>query len=61
MKALKALQSFVNDVESGNRRLDIVQISDLCAVPGINLTELANELERAIRSNRNLSELLVYA
>lgn len=50
-KALNHPQSFMSDVESGTRRLDIVQLRDLCAVLGTNLTELVEELERAIRSN----------
>lgn len=50
-KALKHPQSFMSDVESGTRRLDIVQLRDLCAVLGTSLTELVEELERAIRSN----------
>lgn len=47
-KALKRPQSFMSDVESGSRRLDIVQLRDLCAVLGISLTELVEELEIAI-------------
>ncbi|WP_089230197.1 MULTISPECIES: helix-turn-helix domain-containing protein [unclassified Pseudomonas] len=50
-KALNHPQSFMSDVESGTRRLDIVQLRDLCAVLGTNLTELVEELERAIRSD----------
>lgn len=40
------------DVESGTRRLDIVQLRDLCAVLGISLTDLVKELEIAITADR---------
>ncbi|ORL47957.1 helix-turn-helix domain-containing protein [Pseudomonas putida] len=51
-KALKHPQSFMSDVESGTRRLDIVQLRDLCTVLGISLTELVEELEIAITADR---------
>lgn len=47
-KALNRPQSFMSDVENGTRRLDIVQLRDLCAVLGISLTMLVQELEQAI-------------
>lgn len=50
-KALNHPQSFMSDVESGPRRLDIVQLRDLCAVLGISLTELVDELEIAITAD----------
>ncbi|EKT4479194.1 helix-turn-helix transcriptional regulator [Pseudomonas putida] len=51
-KALNHPQSFMSDVESGTRRLDIVQLRDLCSVLGTSLTELVEELEGAIRADR---------
>ncbi|WP_047934890.1 helix-turn-helix domain-containing protein [Pseudomonas putida] len=51
-KALNHPQSFMSDVESGTRRLDIVQLRDLCTVLGISLTELVEELEIAITADR---------
>lgn len=47
-QALNRPQSFMSDVESGTRRLDVVQLRDLCAVLGITLIELVLELEKAI-------------
>lgn len=47
-KALNRPQSFMSDVENGTRRLDIVQLRDLCKVLGISLPELVEELENAI-------------
>ncbi|AIL60403.1 helix-turn-helix domain-containing protein [Pseudomonas alkylphenolica] len=47
-KALSRPQSFMSDVENGTRRLDIVQLRDLCKVLGISLIELVQELEKGI-------------
>ncbi|UVL63260.1 helix-turn-helix domain-containing protein [Pseudomonas sp. B21-032] len=50
-KALNRPQSFMSDVENGTRRLDIVQLRDLCKVLGISLPELVQELENAITTS----------
>lgn len=50
-KALNRPQSFMSDVENGTRRLDIVQLMDLCAVLGISLSELVQELEDTIAAS----------
>lgn len=47
-KALNRPQSFMSDVESGTRRLDIVQLRDLCKVLGIGLTDLIVEFEKSL-------------
>lgn len=47
-KALGRPQSFMSDVESGTRRLDIVQLRDLCKVLGIDLTDLIAEFEKSL-------------
>ena len=47
-KALSRPQSFMSDVESGTRRLDIVQLRDLCKVLGIDLQDLITEFEGAL-------------
>ncbi|WP_367237272.1 helix-turn-helix transcriptional regulator [Pseudomonas sp. Rh2] len=51
-KALNRPQSFMSDVENGTRRLDIVQLRDLCKVLGISLLELVQELEKAITTSQ---------
>ncbi|WP_085614488.1 MULTISPECIES: helix-turn-helix domain-containing protein [unclassified Pseudomonas] len=51
-KALNRPQSFMSDVENGTRRLDIVQLRDLCKVLGISLPELVEELENAITTSQ---------
>lgn len=53
-RALNRPQSFMSDVENGTRRLDIVQLRDLCAVLGISLSRLVQELEDAISGAKNL-------
>ncbi|MDC7813727.1 helix-turn-helix domain-containing protein [Pseudomonas sp. BLCC-B112] len=50
-KALGRPQSFMSDVESGTRRLDIVQLRDLCKVLGIGLTGLIAEFEGALQKD----------
>jgi transcriptional regulator with XRE-family HTH domain len=47
-KALERPQSFMSDVESGTRRLDVVQLRDLCKVLGIGLTDLIAEFEKSL-------------
>ncbi len=39
-------QSFVSKYESGERRLDLIEIRQICLVVGITLTELADRFER---------------
>ena len=51
-KALERPQSFMSDVESGTRRLDIVQLRDLCQVLGIGLADLIEEFEKSLVDGR---------
>ena len=47
-KALGRPQSFMSDIETGSRRLDIVQLRDLCKVLGVGLAELVAEFEKSL-------------
>jgi transcriptional regulator with XRE-family HTH domain len=47
-KALERPQSFMSDVETGSRRLDIVQLRDLCKVLGVDLQDLIIEFEKSL-------------
>ncbi len=38
-------QSFVSKYESGERRIDILELRDICAALGVSLTEFARRLE----------------
>ncbi|TFY89616.1 XRE family transcriptional regulator [Pseudomonas kairouanensis] len=48
--ALGRPQSFMSDVERGVRRLDIIQICDLCAVLGCDVVELIKDLKNGIQA-----------
>lgn len=50
-KALGRPQSFMSDVETGSRRLDIVQLRDLCNVLGIDFQDLIAEFEKSLKEN----------
>lgn len=47
-KALGRPQSFMSDVEGGARRLDLVQLRDLCKILGIDLKSLIEEFEKLL-------------
>lgn len=53
--ALGRPQSFMSDVERGVRRLDTIQLRDLCHVLGNDLVSFARTLERAL-GNEKLNE-----
>lgn len=42
-------QSFVSKYESGERRLDILELREVCQVIGIPLSEFIRRLEEALR------------
>lgn len=42
-------QSFMSDVERGVRRLDLVQVRDLCTVFGISLQEFVRRYDESLR------------
>jgi hypothetical protein len=43
----------MSDVESGTRRLDIVQLRDLCNVLGIGLQDLIAEFEKSLSADNS--------
>lgn len=43
---MRRSQSFVSDVERGVRRVDVLELRDLCELFGIQLTEFCKEFER---------------
>nr|WP_318287285.1 helix-turn-helix domain-containing protein [Pseudomonas cichorii] len=47
-RALGRPQSFISDVEKGLRRLDLVQLRDLCTVLGYELPRFISEYEEAL-------------
>jgi transcriptional regulator with XRE-family HTH domain len=55
--ALQRPQSYVSDVERGSRRMDLLQLRELCNACGQSLTEFVDEFEQElglIRSTRKL-------
>jgi transcriptional regulator with XRE-family HTH domain len=46
--ALERSQSFMSDVERGVRRLDLVELKDICAVLNISLGRFVQEFEQAL-------------
>jgi transcriptional regulator with XRE-family HTH domain len=45
-KRLKVSQSIVAKVESGERRLDVVELTRWCAALGVTLTDFVSRFER---------------
>jgi len=45
-------QSFVSKYESGERRLDILEMRDVCEALGISLPTFARRLDRLLSRNR---------
>jgi transcriptional regulator with XRE-family HTH domain len=54
-KALERSQSFMSDIERGVRRLDLVELKDICAFLKIGLGQFVEEFEQALprRQKRN--------
>ena len=42
-------QSFISKVESGERNIDVVELSMICQACGSNLEEFAKEYEKALK------------
>jgi transcriptional regulator with XRE-family HTH domain len=40
-------QSFVSDYETGKRRLDLIQLQEVCKVLGVTLTQFVKRFENA--------------
>lgn len=45
-------QTFVSNLERGNRRIDIVELLDLCDALGIDLVEFLAEFQASVRALR---------
>ncbi len=51
-KALDRPQSFVSDIERGSRRLDLIQLRDVCLILGLTLPEFIDRFERRIAETK---------
>jgi transcriptional regulator with XRE-family HTH domain len=48
---LKRPQSFVSKYESGERRLDVLELREICSAMNITLIDFVNKMERALRDS----------
>lgn len=51
-KRLKQSQSFVSKYESGERRLDLLEIRQICEAVGISLSEFVSRLEGSLDESK---------
>ena len=47
-QSLRQPQSFVSKYESGERRLDVLELREVCLVAGISLADFVKRLEQAL-------------
>jgi transcriptional regulator with XRE-family HTH domain len=45
---LQVPQSFISKIESGERRIDLIELREICIALGSNLKEFINEFEMAL-------------
>jgi transcriptional regulator with XRE-family HTH domain len=50
-RALGRSQSFVSDLERGQRRLDLIELRDICAYLRMDLGKFVGEFEARLRSS----------
>jgi len=48
-RALKRPQSFVSKYEAGERRLDVLELREVCVALGVSLALFVRRLERVLR------------
>lgn len=55
-EALGRPQSFVSDIENGRRRLDVLQLRDLCQLLGVPWVEFIRALDAEMRRAARLAK-----
>lgn len=45
---IKTPQSFISKIESGERKIDLIELREICIALGSNLKEFINEFEKAL-------------
>src|SRR3990172_4887409 len=51
-RKLNQSQSFVSKYESGERRLDLLELRDICAAVGLTLAQFVTRLENSLHESR---------
>lgn len=49
---LKVPQSFISKIESGERRIDLVELKEICEALGSNLNEFIIEFEKVLNESK---------
>ena len=52
-KKLKVHQSYISKIETGQRRVDIIELREICPHLKTNLVEFVKALERKIKSAKS--------
>ena len=55
-KRLKVPQSMVSKYEVGERRLDLVELREICAALGVSLVKVIEQLEHLLKEDTNETE-----
>ena len=51
-KRLNVHQSYISKIETGQRRIDIIELREICTHLKTNLVEFTKELEKRIKSSK---------
>ena len=51
-EALSETQSFISKCERGERRLDVIELTNFCQVFGIDLSDFVERLEKELNDTR---------
>lgn len=52
-KKLKVPQSMISKYEVGERRIDLLELREICAVLGVSLVEVVEQLENLLSKDNN--------
>lgn len=49
-RVMRKRQTWISDVEVGTRRLDVLELRDLCEALGVNFSNFVKRVDRALRA-----------